>query len=174
MKPNTTLLYTAFGSPIGKIYLALTEKGLCAVGINEREKDFINTLEKAYNIKPVKDDAAFSEFARLLKRYLNGERLKIEIPLDMKGTNFEKRVWKALLKIPYGRTKSYGEIAREIDLPKGARAVGNACGKNPIPIIAPCHRVVAGDGGLGGYSGGIGIKKRLLRIEGVLCCKELS
>ncbi len=174
MKPNTTLLYTAFGSPIGKIFLALTEKGLCAVGINEREKDFINALEKAYNIKPVKDNTAFSEFARLLKRYLNGERLEIEIPLDMKGTDFEKRVWKTLLKIPYGRTKSYGEIAREIDLPKGARAVGNACGKNPIPIIIPCHRVVAGNSGLGGYSGGIGIKKRLLRIEGVLCCKESS
>ncbi|MBI3354861.1 MAG: methylated-DNA--[protein]-cysteine S-methyltransferase [Nitrospirae bacterium] len=168
MKPNTSLLYTDFGSPIGKIFLALTEKGLCAVGINEREKDFINTLEKAYNIKPVKDDAAFSELARLLKRCLNGERLKIEIPLDMKGTDFEKKVWKALLKIPHGRTKSYGEIARKIDLPKGARAVGNACGKNPVPIIIPCHRVVAGDGGLGGYSGGIGIKKRLLKIEGII------
>ena len=77
-------------------------------------------------------------------------------------------MWKALLKIPYEKTKSYGEIAKEIGLPNGARAVGNACGKNPIPIIIPCHRVIAGNGSLGGYTGGIGIKKRLLRIEGVL------
>jgi O-6-methylguanine DNA methyltransferase len=159
------LLYTSFNSPIGKIHLALTEKGLCEVEVRESEKRFVKSLQKAYNIKPVKDDAAFKDLVKLLKRYLNGERLKINIPFDLRGTSFEKKAWKELLKIPYGRTKSYSEIAKEIGLPKGARAVGNACGKNPIPIIIPCHRVVAGNGGLGGYTGGIGIKKKLLRIE---------
>lgn len=165
MKPNTTLLYTAFGSPIGRIFLALTENGLCAVGIRESEKRFVESLQKTYNIKPVKDDAAFKDLVKLLKRYLIGEKLRIDIPFDLKGTSFEKKVWKALLKISYGRTRSYGEIAKEIGLPKGARTVGNACGKNPIPIIIPCHRVIAGNGGLGGYTGGIGIKKKLLKIE---------
>ncbi|MEK6680127.1 MAG: methylated-DNA--[protein]-cysteine S-methyltransferase [Nitrospirota bacterium] len=162
------LLYTSFNSPIGKIHLALTEKGLCEIGIRESEKRFIESLQMTYNIKPVKNAAAFKDIVKLLERYLNGERLKIDIPFDLKGTSFEKKVWKALLRIPYGRTKSYGEIAKEIGLPNGARAVGNACGKNPIPIIIPCHRVIAGNDGLGGYTGGIGIKKRLLRIECVL------
>mgnify|MGYP003444436049 CR=1 FL=1 len=166
------ILYTSFNSPIGKIHLALTEKGLCEIGIGESKKKFISSLQKTYNIKPVKDDAAFKDLVKLLKRYLNGEKLRIDIPFDLKGTSFEKKVWKALLKIPYGKTKSYGEIAKEIGLPNGARAVGNACGKNPIPIIIPCHRVIAGNGGLGGYTGGIGIKKRLLRIEGVLCSQD--
>ena len=165
-------LYTSFNSSIGKIHLALTEKGLFEIGIRDSEKRFLKSLQKVYNIKPVKDSAAFKDIVKLLKRYLKGERLKIDIPFDLKGTHFEKRVWKALLKIPYGKTKSYGEIAKEIGLPNGARAVGNACGKNPIPIIIPCHRVIAGNGGLGGYTGGIGIKKRLLRIEGVLCSQD--
>lgn len=162
------LLYTSFTSSIGRIHLALTEKGLCEIGISESEKRFVKSLQKIYNIKPVKDDAAFKELVSLLKRYLNGEKLRIDIPFDLKGTSFEKKVWKALLRIPYGKTKSYGEIAREVGLPKGARAVGNACGKNPLPIIIPCHRVVAGNGGLGGYTGGLGIKKKLLRIEKAL------
>jgi O-6-methylguanine DNA methyltransferase len=162
------LLYTSFNSPIGKIHLALTEKGLFEIGIRDSEKRFLKPLQKTCNIKPLKDDAAFKDLVRLLKRYLNGEKLRIDIPFDLKGTSFEKKVWKALLKIPYGKTKSYGEIAKEIGLPNGARAVGNACGKNPIPIIIPCHRVIAGNDGLGGYTGGIGIKKRLLRIECVL------
>ena len=168
MTNTISLYYTSFNSPIGKIHLAATEKGLCEVGISEREKRFVKSLQKTYKIKPVKDDAAFKELVKLLKRYFNGERIKIDIPFDFQGTDFEKKVWKALLKIPYGKTKTYGEIAREIGLPNGARAVGNACGKNPIPIIIPCHRVVASNGGLGGYTGGIGIKKKLLKIEKVL------
>lgn len=167
-------LYTSFNSSIGKIHLALTEKGLFEIGIRDSEKRFLKSLQKVYNIKPVKDSAAFKDIVKLLKRYLKGERLKIDIPFDLKGTHFEKRVWKALLKIPYGKTKSYGEIAKEIGLPNGARAVGNACGKNPIPIIIPCHRVIAGNGGLGGYTGGTGIKKKLLRIEGALCSQDFS
>jgi O-6-methylguanine DNA methyltransferase len=165
MKPEGSFFYTAFDSPIGKIFLALTENGLCAVGIGEKEAEFIRLLRGTYNIMPVKNAAAFKGLVRLLKRYLNGERIKIDIPFDLQGTLFEKKVWKALLKIPYSKTKSYGEIAREIGLPKGARAVGNACGKNPVPIIIPCHRVIAGNGGLGGYTGGIRIKKKLLKIE---------
>ena len=168
MTNTISLYYTSFNSPIGKIHLAATEKGLCEVGISESEKRFVKSLQKTYKIKPVKDDAAFKDIVRLLKRYFNGERIKIDIPFDFQGTDFEKKVWKALLKIPYGKTKTYGEIAKEIGLPNGARAVGNACGKNPIPIIIPCHRVVASNGGLGGYTGGIGIKKKLLKIEKVL------
>ena len=164
----TKLFFTSFNSPIGKIHLAATEKGLCEIGIRVSEEMFIKSLQKTYNIKPVKDDAVFKDPEKLLKKCLNGERLKIDIPFDLKGTSFEKKVWKALLKIPYGKTKSYGEIAREIGLPNGARAVGNACGKNPVPIIIPCHRVIAGNGGLGGYTGGIEIKKKLFKIEGIL------
>lgn len=89
--------------------------------------------------------------------------------LDPKGTQFQKMVWNELLKIPFGKTLSYKDIAKKVNKPNASRAVGNACGKNPIPIIIPCHRVVAADGKLGGYSGCIDIKKKLLKIEKVLC-----
>ena len=100
-----------------------------------------------------------------LKEYSLGKRKKFDVPLDINGTTFQKQVWNALLKIPYGKTISYMEVASLIARPKAARAVGTACGKNNIPIIIPCHRVLATNNKLGGFSGGLNIKKQLLKLE---------
>ena len=100
-----------------------------------------------------------------LKEYSLGKRKKFDVPLDINGTTFQKQVWNALLKIPYGKTISYMEVATLIARPKAARAVGTACGKNNIPIIIPCHRVLATNNKLGGFSGGLNIKKQLLKLE---------
>ena len=100
-----------------------------------------------------------------LAEYLAGRRRQFTIPLDLEGTPFQLQVWNALLRIPFGETRSYGEIARAIGRPKAARAVGMANHSNPIAIIVPCHRVIAGDGSLGGYAGGLGMKSLLLQLE---------
>ena len=104
--------------------------------------------------------------AEELKEYFAGKRRTFTFPLEPEGTAFEKRVWKALEKIPYGATRTYGDIARSIGNPSAARAVGAANRRNPIPIVVPCHRVVAAGGKLGGFGGGLPLKKKLLSLEG--------
>ncbi len=104
-----------------------------------------------------------------LEAYLNGKVRHVNLPLDLEGQpRFRRKVWEVLQTIPYGRVRSYGWVARKIGKPKAARAVGGACGANPVPLLVPCHRVIAGDGSLGGFSGGLGVKKRLLKLEGTL------
>jgi methylated-DNA-[protein]-cysteine S-methyltransferase len=102
-------------------------------------------------------------------RYLQGKARSFNLPLDLDGQpSFRVKVWKVLQGIPYGRVRSYGWVARKVGKPRAARAIGGACGANPVPLLVPCHRVIAGDGSLGGFSGGVGVKKRLLKLEGVL------
>lgn len=110
----------------------------------------------------------FETVAAQLDEYLAGDRTEFELDLDARGTEFQRSVWAALLEIPYGRTESYGEVARRIGRPAAVRAVGLANGRNPIPIVVPCHRVIGADGSLTGYGGGIDLKRRLLALEGVL------
>ena len=105
--------------------------------------------------------------AQQLGEYFAGRRRDFELPLAPVGTDFQLRVWKALCAIPYGAVRNYGDIARAIGQPKASRAVGQANGRNPLPIVIPCHRVLAGDGTIGGYSSGLTIKHRLLALEGV-------
>ena len=101
--------------------------------------------------------------------YLHGKRQEFDLPLDFDGrTVFHQKVWETLRRIPYGRVRSYGWVARKVGKPQAARAVGAACGANPLPLVVPCHRVVAGDGSLGGFAGGLKLKKRLLVLEGVI------
>jgi O-6-methylguanine DNA methyltransferase len=101
-----------------------------------------------------------------LKRYWKGNPKSLKTTFDLKGTSFQMKVWRELQKIPFGKTISYGELAKRIGKPKSARAVGGAVGKNPVSILIPCHRVIASDGTLGGYSGGLSIKQKLLAHEG--------
>jgi methylated-DNA-[protein]-cysteine S-methyltransferase len=103
-----------------------------------------------------------------LRAYFAGELRDFDVPLDMQGTAFQKRVWNELLRIPYGETRSYMQIAVAVEAPKAVRAVGAANGSNPIPIIVPCHRVIGSSGKLTGYGGGLPLKKRLLELEGAL------
>ena len=109
----------------------------------------------------------FEMARRQLEEYFAGYRRNFDLPLDPGGTDFQRRVWRALLDIPYGKAISYKELARRVDRPKGFQAVGQANGKNPLPILIPCHRVIAADGALGGYSGGLDRKRFLLDLEGI-------
>jgi methylated-DNA-[protein]-cysteine S-methyltransferase len=111
------------------------------------------------------DNSAFVEVIRQLQSYFAGERKNFDLSLSLEGTDFQKTVWTALRKIPYGETISYKELAEMIDKPKAVRAVGAANGANPIPIIIPCHRVIGNDGSLTGFGGGLPLKKRLLELE---------
>jgi methylated-DNA-[protein]-cysteine S-methyltransferase len=147
-------------SPVGKLRLIASDKGLVAIDVrNVRVASDLETSASAQKI--------LSTTKKQLEQYFAGKRTNFDIPLDLQGTDFQRQAWRALCRIPYGKTISYGQQAKNIKKPKAFRAVGSANGKNPIPIIVPCHRVVAGDGSLGGYSLGLKMKKQLLALEGV-------
>ena len=147
-------------SPVGKLRLIASDKGLVAIDVqNVRVASDLETSASAQKI--------LSATKKQLEQYFAGKRTTFDIPLDLEGTEFQQQAWRALCRIPYGKTISYGQQAKNIKKPKAFRAVGSANGKNPIPIIVPCHRVVAGDGSLGGYSLGLKMKKQLLALEGV-------
>ena len=153
------IYYTTMESPVGTLRLVAEELGLRTVWFVRGRKD-----EKP-DAEWKEDGAFFVEVIRQLNAYFAGELKEFEIPLLMLGTDFQKRVWKALLTIPYGETMSYGELAKKIGEPKAVRAVGAANGRNPIPIIVPCHRVIGSDGSLTGFGGGLENKKKLLELE---------
>ncbi|MBI5286955.1 MAG: methylated-DNA--[protein]-cysteine S-methyltransferase [Deltaproteobacteria bacterium] len=161
------ILYTSLSlaTPLGEIFIASTSKGICDLAISRDEVSFLKLLRLKHTYPTRRDDRFFRGLAKKLEDYIYGKPVTFDTVIDVKGTSFEKRVWKEICKISYGETRSYVWIAREIGNPKASRAVGQACRKNPVPIIIPCHRVVASNGHLGGYSGGIWIKERLLRME---------
>jgi methylated-DNA-[protein]-cysteine S-methyltransferase len=147
-------------SPVGKLALVASEKGLVAVDVRSSAK-------KIATAKNASAQAILIETKKQLEQYFAGKRTSFDIALDLVGTEFQVQAWRALCRIPFGKTISYGQQAANIKKPKAFRAVGSANGKNPIPIIVPCHRVVASDGSLGGYSLGLKMKKQLLALEGV-------
>jgi methylated-DNA-[protein]-cysteine S-methyltransferase len=160
------IYYTSFDSPfLKKVFVASTEKGVCMVDFLTSEKAFLKGLREQFPGEIVKDDQKNKGVLSQLKRYLQGKLRRFDCPLDFRGTPFEKKVWSKLAKIPYGQTRSYQEIAKAIGHPKAFRAVGNANGKNPLPLIIPCHRVIESNGGLGGFGHGIKVKKELLDFE---------
>jgi AraC family transcriptional regulator of adaptative response/methylated-DNA-[protein]-cysteine methyltransferase len=119
-----------------------------------------------------RDDRAMAATRRAVERRIEGRDLSEKLPVDLHGTPFQKEVWKEMLRIPAGSTRSYGEVARNIGRPKAFRAVAQACGANPVPVVVPCHRVIASGGKLGGYTGGIDRKIVLLANEGVRVGKQ--
>lgn len=153
-------------SPIGQILAASTGKGLCALHIGSLE-GFKKWMDE--NIKSAKltyNEAENKHAITQLKEYFAGRRKVFELDLDiLTGTDFQRTVWTELMKIPYGETISYKELACMVRNENYCRAVGQAVNKNPLPIIIPCHRVIGADGDLTGYAGGIGIKKHLIQIE---------
>jgi O-6-methylguanine DNA methyltransferase len=160
------IYYSSFNSPLlKKVFLASTERGVCMVDFLKSEKLFLKRLREHFPGKIIREDRKNKEVLSQLKRYLKGGRKRFECKLDLKGTPFEKKVWSALTKIPYGRTRSYRDIAQAIGHPRAFRAVGNANGRNSIPLIIPCHRVIESNGGLGGFGHGVKVKKRLLDFE---------
>jgi len=152
-------------SMLGEVFVASTEKGLCMVDFKTSEKGFLQKLEGRFRGEVIRNDRRNRNVLTQIDRYLKGKITKFDTPLDLRGTPFQKRVWDALLKIPYGQTRTYQDVARAIGHPRAFRAVGNANGSNCIPLIIPCHRVIASDGGLGGYGHGLEVKRRLLDLE---------
>jgi len=160
------IYYSSFDSPIlEKVFVASTERGVCMVDFLKSEKAFLKRLKKRFPGEIIRDDRKNKNVLNQLKKYLKGDLKRFDCKTDFKGTPFQKKVWSALAKIPYGQTRSYKEIARSIGYPKAFRAVGNANGRNSIPLILPCHRVIESNGGLGGFGHGIEIKRRLLDFE---------
>jgi O-6-methylguanine DNA methyltransferase len=145
--------------------VASTERGVCFVDFVRTEKGFMKRLKERFPGKIVRDDRRNRKVVKQLKKYLKGELQRFDCKLDFRGTPFQKKVWSALVRIPYGRTRSYGDIAQAIGHPKAFRAVGNANGRNSIPLIIPCHRVIASNGGLGGFGHGVKVKRQLLDFE---------
>ena len=148
-------------SPVGKLKLYASDESLVGV-LWERERPN-RTHIKSFIEKP--DHPILLETEQQLNEYFRGERKLFTLKLDFIGTDFQKKVWEALLTIPYGETRSYGQIARQLNNPGSVRAVGAANGKNPISIIAPCHRVIGASGGLTGFAGGLENKVLLLKLE---------
>jgi methylated-DNA-[protein]-cysteine S-methyltransferase len=145
---------------IGPLYLVATPKGLHGVYWHKEPGPHVEKLDPK---RPA--DRFIMDAVRQLKEYFAGHRREFNIALDFAGTPFQNRVWQALSRIPYGRTVAYKDIARRINNPNAVRAVGTANGANPFCIIVPCHRVIAADGSIGGYGGGVSIKRRLLSME---------
>lgn len=152
-----------FRSKIGVLYLVATPQGLTGVFFKKQRIPLVKSLDLA---QP--QDKILRAAKQQLIEYFNIGRQQFELPLIFVGTAFQKQVWRALAKIPFGKTVSYKEIAKKIKNPKAVRAVGRANGQNPFCVIIPCHRVIAADQSIGGYSGGLTIKRRLLKLEGVV------
>jgi len=158
---------TCFESPIGTLTLASTSKGLAYLGLPRANgRGLAGWLKRFAPAARTREDAAPNRAViEQVLEFLRGERTQFDLELDLFGTPFQKRVYRALRKIPYGATRSYAEIAEAIDQAKAVRAVGSANGANPIALVVPCHRVIASGGKLGGYGGGLGLKARLLAME---------
>lgn len=156
--------YRTMASPVGELTLVASEKGLAAVLWENDAPGRVKLDPRA----PADDHPVLEEAGRQLGEYFAGQREAFDLPLDFKGTDFQKSVWAALLTIPFGETRSYADIASQIGKPSACRAVGAANGRNPISIIAPCHRVVGANGALTGFAGGLKAKRYLLGLEGRL------
>ncbi len=160
------IAYTITTCKFGRLLVGATERGVSAVSFALREQPLIEGLHREYPAAQIaRDDASMRPWVEKVLRSVDDDVAQPDLPLDIRGTAFRARVWDALRAIPRGQTRTYGEIAAAIGDPRAARAVGNACNANPVAIIIPCHRVVRGNGDLGGYGGGVENKKKLLERE---------
>ena len=146
-----------YDSPLGLLKLEITDKGLRHLQFVDDETHIETNLEEM--------PMAAQKVIMQIEEYFEGQRQDFAVKLDLQGTDFQLKVWQKLLNIPYGKTTTYGQLAQALDMPKAARAVGNACGKNKVWLIVPCHRVIGSNGKLTGYAGGLHRKKRLLNSE---------
>lgn len=155
------------GCHLGRILVAATERGLCAVLLGESDAELESELANRFPRadRRMGDSSFLQTLESVVTLVDQGRKPAGALTLDLRGTVFQRKVWAALQQIPAGRTMTYGELARQVGLPGGARAVAQACGANPAAVIVPCHRVVAADGGLGGYRWGVERKRALLKLE---------
>lgn len=175
-----TLHSTKVMSPVGPLFLAASHRGLVALEFdarlpgqqtirpNPRDLRAEHRRGKAKAVQFEESHDAMRTYVQQLEEYFAGARREFSFKLDLRGTDFQLTCWQALLAIPYGETRTYGDIARAVGRPHGFRAVGMANNRNPLAIVVPCHRVIASDGTLCGYGGGLEIKRKLLELEGAL------
>ncbi|HLW84533.1 MAG TPA: methylated-DNA--[protein]-cysteine S-methyltransferase [Candidatus Sulfotelmatobacter sp.] len=176
-----TLHSTTFTSPVGPLFLAASSRGLVALEFDGRSpgqqtiRPNPRNLRREATPQTGRHKFAFEEsperlrgYAEQLEEYFSGQRREFTFPLDLRGTDFQLACWRSLLAIPYGETRAYADIARAVGKPNAFRAVGMANNRNPVAIVVPCHRVIASDGTLCGYGGGLDVKRKLLELEGAL------
>jgi AraC family transcriptional regulator of adaptative response/methylated-DNA-[protein]-cysteine methyltransferase len=161
------IAYATVASPLGRLLVAATAKGVCFVSLGETDAPLVAALEAEFPKAEiiVRDESAIAPALDDLVAHLEGKTPHLDLPLDVRATAFQRRVWQELMAIPPSETRSYSEIAAALGLPKGQRAVGRACATNPVAIVVPCHRALREDGHLGGYRWGLERKEALLRRE---------
>jgi AraC family transcriptional regulator of adaptative response/methylated-DNA-[protein]-cysteine methyltransferase len=156
--------YAFANNPIGKLLIGVTEKGICAVLIGDNEAQLLALLRQEFAQAEL-EPGVLAEYVKLVLENLSGQAPRLDLPLDLRGTAFQLKVWEALRRIPPGETRTYGELARDLGDPKAVRAVARACGANLVALVVPCHRVVGSGGKLTGYRWGVERKRRLLEQE---------
>lgn len=164
--PGARIKYATVGSSVGRILIAATDRGVCAVSIGENDEELIAGLRREYPRATIlKDRGPIIRWARIVLAHLAGRHPRLDLPLDIQATAFQWQVWEALANIPYGATRTYADVAAAIGQPKAARAVARACASNPAALAIPCHRVVPASGGVGGYRWGAARKEALVAAE---------
>ena len=171
---NTDIVYAQIESPVGPVWVATTGVGICAVGLGAGQPEaFFAHLARHIGSEPPREDpTVLAPALTQLREYFSRIRREFGLPLDVRGTAFQRTVWAEVARIPYGVTATYGEIAQRVGRPGAARAVGAAMTANPLPILVPCHRVIGAGGSLTGYGGGLEMKAALLRLEGAQAVKR--
>jgi len=160
------IAYTIEPCPMGRVLVAATGKGISAIYLGDKEQPLERALHEEYPRAEIRRDSrSLGSWVRDIVGHLSGKQRQLDLPLDVEATAFQRRVWEELRKIPYGKTRSYGQIASAIGQPTATRAVARACATNPVSIVVPCHRVVRGDGKLAGYRWGLEKKRMLLEQE---------
>jgi AraC family transcriptional regulator of adaptative response/methylated-DNA-[protein]-cysteine methyltransferase len=161
-----SIRYTVVDSPLGRLLVGATSRGVCAVAMGSSDAELQRALEREYPTAAIaRDEGGLAKWTNAILAHLAGQEPRLDLPLDVRATAFQWQVWEALRLIPYGETRTYGDIARSIGRPRAVRAVARACATNPVALAVPCHRVVAADGAQGGYRWGAGRKKILLANE---------
>lgn len=175
MHEASKLEYTIRNTDLGLLLVAATRSGVCLLRFGARASELAAELEHEFPYATARRaDARLASWSGAIADYVDGRSACVEVPLDVRGSCFQRRVWKELASIPRGETRSYSDVARAIGHPGGARAVAQACAANPVPVVVPCHRVVEKSGRLGGYNGGPDRKLQLLRREGALGAEPLE
>jgi AraC family transcriptional regulator of adaptative response/methylated-DNA-[protein]-cysteine methyltransferase len=163
---GTNISYTIVASPLGRLLVAMTERGVCAVRMGDTDAELEKDLRSEFPAANIqRSDSALREPVQKILRHLNNKEPRLDLPLDIRSTAFQRQVWEKLREIPYGQTASYSDVAKSLGKDRAVRAVGRACATNPVALVIPCHRVVREDQSLGGYRWGLERKQKLLAHE---------
>jgi len=161
--------YDMVDTPIGQLFVAATESGLCRISYDPEPERIVENLARTLGVRVLRSARPVDETRRQLAEYFDRSRTEFELDVDLRlAADFSRRVLEELALVPYGEVTTYGELARRAERPRAARAVGTVMNRNPIPIVLPCHRVVGASGSLVGYGGGLARKEALLKLEGAI------